>query len=455
MKRRTTVGSLAVAAMALIAVVIAPSATRRATGANAPGATPAAIPTTPSPAQGKLVVHEWGTFTGFSTSDGVHLPFSSAIGADLPLFIYNRPAQAARLKSTGPREPGSAVELPGISLLLGKSGMLSTQRMETPVIYFYTDAPRDVDVRVDFPKGLITEFYPPVRAMGPAYPQPNGETLADSFLSWGKVHLTPDSGATTGAGTATASSGDHSGAHIPPVEQNAHYGHAREADSAIVRFDDGRSREPAEEKFLFYRGLGNFTLPVTLTAEGGDQFTLHAGNDVIHSAFLIHVDGDRVRFSRYTNATGLCPMQLSAESRSIADLSDAVAKALVTEGLYEREARAMVKTWEDSWFREAGTGTRLLYTIPRPATDALLPLAIQPTPDELVRVMVGRVDVMTREQEARISALLARPSERAGLSVEEARELKALGRFLSPAVDRVADQQARKLVQAAYAVPEK
>jgi hypothetical protein len=452
MKRRTTFGSLAVVAMACIAVVIALSASRRATGANAPGATPAPSPIEPTHGPGKLTVHEWGTFTGFSTSEGVHLPFSSAIGTDLPLFVYNRPAQAARLKSTGPREPAGAPELPGVSLLLGKSGMLSTQRMETPVIYFYTDAPRDVDVRVDFPKGLITEFYPPVRGMGPAYPQPNGETLADSFLSWGKVHLAPDTGA---AGVASAASADRPGAHIPPVEQNAHYAHARETDSAIVRFDDGRSRQPAEEKFLFYRGLGNCTLPVTLRSDGDDRFTLLAGPDPIHSAFLIRIEGDRVRFSRYTDLRGNRPLELPAESRPNADLSDAVAKALVAEGLYEREARAMVRTWEDSWFREAGTGTRLLYTIPRPATDALLPLAIQPTPDELVRVMVGRVDVMTREQEARIAALLTRPTDRAGLTVEEARELKALGRFLSPAVDHVADQQSRKLIQAAYAVPEK
>jgi large subunit ribosomal protein L36 len=77
------------------------------------------------------------------------------------------------------------------------------------------------------------------------------------------------------------------------VEENAHYGHARETDSAIVRLDDGRSREPAEEKFLFYRGLGNFTLPVTLRSDGDDHFTLLAGPDPIHSAFLIRIEGDR------------------------------------------------------------------------------------------------------------------------------------------------------------------
>src|SRR5439155_141149 len=82
-------------------------------------------------------------------------------------------------------------------------------------------------------------------------------------------------------------------------------------------------------------------------------------------------------------------------------------------------ARAMVKPWEDSWFREAGTATRLLYTIPRPATDALLPLAITPTPDELVRVMVGRVDIITREQEAKIATLLTRPADRGGMTAQD------------------------------------
>ena len=34
-------------------------------------------------------------------------------------------------------------------------------------MYFYADRQREVDVRVEFPQGLLTEFYPPVQAMGP------------------------------------------------------------------------------------------------------------------------------------------------------------------------------------------------------------------------------------------------------------------------------------------------
>ena len=32
--------------------------------------------------------------------------------------------------------------------------------METPVIYFYSDREQTVNVRVRFPHGLITEWYP-------------------------------------------------------------------------------------------------------------------------------------------------------------------------------------------------------------------------------------------------------------------------------------------------------
>ena len=61
----------------------------------------------------------------------------------------------------------------------------------------------------------------------------------------------------------------------------------------------------------------------------------------------------------------------------------------------------MLETWRDSWFEE---GLRVFYVLPRAATDAALPLTIDPKPDELVRVLVGRVEVITPELEARVLA---------------------------------------------------
>ena len=111
----------------------------------------------------------------------------------------------------------------------------------------------------------------------------------------------------------------------------------------------------------------------------------------------------------------------------------------------------MVKTWESSWFAEEGTGTRLLYTVPRPVTDALLPLKITPTPDETVRVLVGRVDVLTLEQEEKLVGMVALAGTPDAISKQDAREARALGRFLQPALERATKLHARKVLSVVHA----
>jgi len=66
------------------------------------------------------------------------------------------------------------------------------------------------------------------------------------------------------------------------------------------------------------------------------------------------------------------------------------------QGLYPKEAAAMIKTWNDSWFEE---GLRLFYFVPRAAADAILPITLDPKPEELVRVFVGRAEILTPEME--------------------------------------------------------
>jgi hypothetical protein len=57
------------------------------------------------------------------------------------------------------------------ALTYGKGSIPSFQRLETPVIYFYADQKQVVDVSVAFPQGLITEWYPQARNIGPSIPQ--------------------------------------------------------------------------------------------------------------------------------------------------------------------------------------------------------------------------------------------------------------------------------------------
>lgn len=90
----------------------------------------------------------------------------------------------------------------------------------------------------------------------------------------------------------------------------------------------------------------------------------------------------------------------------------------------------MVDTWERSYFRTLGL--RLLYIVPRPWTEKLLPIEISPAPDELVRTLVGRVEILHADEE---QALLEKV--RAGFESGDALTLSELGRFAEPRLRRV------------------
>src|SRR5881392_1198283 len=104
-------------------------------------------------AQERLVVHEWGTFTSVQGADGIQIEWNPFVPAELPKFVYGQPHR---------RVPGT----------LSKGDLIARQRMETPVIYFYSETPRTVDVTVNFPEGKVTEWYPQV-----ANPKSGGRTM--------------------------------------------------------------------------------------------------------------------------------------------------------------------------------------------------------------------------------------------------------------------------------------
>lgn len=357
---------------------------------------PTALPAVAEP----FLVHEWGTFTSISGSDGVRLEFRPLIDNDLPEFVVNRAWQAGRWQHR-----------------FSKADLRSLQRMETPVTYFYTDRAREVRVKVGFPKGLLTEFYPPVAAMKPDFSFQQRAEIKDSELDWGRVTLIPMSHFRPQV--AAPELADLIQKHtlrtiIPASDVHPHYAFARETDSALIHVrrthSDERPATPSGdffEKFLFYRGVGNFALPLTLTAKGSHQFELtNSGPDPLRSLFLVTVRNGEIQFQKYDAiaAGGRLTMNQTAATSPLDDLSQAIAKSLVAEGLFEKEAQAMVKTWRDSWFQE--DGTRLFYMLPERLTDELLPLTITPRPDQTVRVMVGRLEVITPEEESRITQII-------------------------------------------------
>jgi hypothetical protein len=93
----------------------------------------------------------------------------------------------------------------------------------------------------------------------------------------------------------------------------------------------------------------------------------------------------------------------------------------------------MVNTWRTSWFGE--NGTRLLYLVPSKQTDKLLPLKVDPAPDERVRVLVGRLETITPEDCKELVRKLVGNSANEKPSNEWVKEeLKPLGRFAEPAI---------------------
>jgi len=410
-----------------------------------------------------LIVHEWGTFTTFSGSDGVKLDYRPLLDEDLPTFVLDRFLQSGFPTFT-------------------KSSIRSRVRMETPATYFYTERERDVNVKVAFPEGLLTEFYPPVAKLAPNYAPGEKPTIKNSLLDWGKVHLIPTNRFVANVDNAEYRQFLESRmlhGLIPPEQyQHNHYFHARETDSALVhvRLEKPNPKEPFSkkanvlnalrptgnffEKFLFYRGVGNFNLPLQLTSHGSGQFELHnSGTDRIGSMFLVEVDGKDIRFAVYDgiDANSKLALSQSTEKSDINALSIAVTKSLVAEGLYEKEALAMVKTWKESWFGEQGT--RLFYMVPARLTDEILPLEISPRPDETIRVLVGRMEIMTKEDEQKMIELVRTSSKRRQDDIKAAKkvgkrptyklpkELTRWGRLAEPALVRVrattADPQVR------------
>jgi hypothetical protein len=231
-------------------------------------------------------------------------------------------------------------------------------------------------------------------------------------------------------------------AELPAVRPQDHYGQARATDSAIVETLDAERRSHFE-KFLFYRGVGNFELPIKLTALGGDRFEIVNNSDAASGALvLVRIDGPLVRFTRLDPLAPRATIEtaLPTAASTVHELAALTTTELVAAGLYEKEALAMVNTWRSSWFEEPGT--RLFYLVPGKLTDELLPLSIEPAPQEIVRVLVGRLETITPEDCKKLVRTLAGECCEPPTPATVKAELASLGRFAEPAVQFVISQTA-------------
>jgi hypothetical protein len=341
-----------------------------------------------------LTAHEWGTFTSIAGKDGHAVEWLPLTGStDLPSFVEH---------------------FSGVAF---KGGLLGTVRLETPVLYFYTNRQTTVSVHVSFSRGLITEWYPrashvyPVSAVAPKLANFSDWSLyqkhPDGSIAWDSVELQP-----------------RNFAEFPSENRANHYYAARQTASTPLQIKTSTGAQT--EKFLFYRGVSTFAVPISATIRSDGSLLPESLSDPAISAMLLFERrGDKLGFRiAQPSASGgtLDPPELNADMDS---LEQAVVDMLIAQGLYQDEAQAMFETWRDSWFEE---GSRLLYIVPRPFVDSILPLSINPAPAETVRVFVGRLELVTPATQRAVEQALA---------ARDQTTLIRYGRFLVPILENM------------------
>jgi hypothetical protein len=130
--------------------------------------------------------------------------------------------------------------------------------------------------------------------------------------------------------------------------------------------------------------------------------------DEIPAIILFERRGEQLGYrltGALTEETTLDPPALTG---SVEALYGDLEEILVGQGLYRDEAHAMVETWKDSWFEE---GSRLIYIVPRGFIDNVLPLTLKPEPGQIVRVFVGRLEIITSTTTRAVKTAVARNDE--------------------------------------------
>lgn len=354
------------------------------------------VPTNPKQ---NLIAHEWGTFTSIAGQDGVAIDWRPLNGAsDLPKFVYSVKNGAANSKN------GIRIASPK-----GKESWEARVRMETPVIYFYTDREMEVSVNVDFPRGQITEWYPQARTVGDG-------------INWGRFKLMPNAQV-----------------NFLKEKLDSHYYPARETDATPLRVCDTTKTKNEFEKFLFYRGIGNFDLPLTVKLLDNQIVIGSRSQELITNLIVFENRGGKIGFNVVPSLFGEMTVNRPALNQPIESVLMELERTLIAQGLYEKEAKAMIKTWRDSWFEE---GLRVFYVLPRKTTDEILPLTIEPKPQEIVRVLVGRAEVITPEMEKEVKTQVGLLSS-TSLSVrnEAMKNLQKHGRFYEPILKSILQKE--------------
>jgi hypothetical protein len=172
---------------------------------------------------------------------------------------------------------------------------------------------------------------------------------------------------------------------------------------------------------IFYRGVANFPIPIQPRfTENGAIEIRNASSETVPVVMVFENRAGKFGFRMargVKDAAVVDPPELNADLDTI---RHKLAVELQEFGLYEKEAKAMVETWRDSWFEE---GMRVFYLMPRERVDAVLPLTVKPAPAATARVFVGRVEMLSPATQRNLES---------AFDAKDKPALTRYGRFLRP-----------------------
>src|SRR5262249_14735663 len=150
--------------------------------------------------------------------------------------------------------------------------------------------PATLSVKVAFPKGLVTEWYPKATSVssGPRNAPPGA--LLDGAIEWKDVSVQP--------GAALA---------FPTGDGPSRYYAARATDASPLRVGQ------QQEKLIFYRGVGSFAPPVRPRYLSDGKLEIrNAGTDDLALAILFENHGGKTGFRVARNVRDSVTMEPAA-----------------------------------------------------------------------------------------------------------------------------------------------
>jgi len=354
---------------------------------------------------GAYEMHEWGTFTTLSGSDGKLLSGMQVEEERLPHFVLGHQ---------------------GVMPLIGKGMMRPlknvTVKMETPVIYFYGDDREHVNVKVGFDGGTISQWFPqrtsgdvlpkleklnpaglndpqPIQAMMlggqfvlPGYKELDFGVKYHGEIEWDTEIIPRD--------MVDSSKYFRSG-------ETTNWIYPQVPDSNIVKVGD------TYEQYLFYRGLGNFELPMSLTVDEAETLKIdYKGKERVPFALAYEMKGSEVRYKLMKGGLDSSSpvsikdddgwVELKRGREADSEVYRLMRDGLIAQGLTDHEANGMVKTWWRSYFQH--DGLRVFWVLPQGDVERILPMTLSPKAESKVRVIVGRSEVLRPRFERKLLA---------------------------------------------------